>query len=59
MRVGWGIVAESWRLRVHSGLFDERVPHKPGECQTDGRDRQVVLERPYRKIHIFDFAALL
>ena len=44
---------------MHSGLFDERVPHKPGECQTDGRDRQVVLERPYRKIHIFDFAALL
>ena len=43
---------------MNSGLFDEGVPHKPGERQTDGCDCQVVLERPDREIHILDFAAL-
>src|SRR5215468_3165037 len=44
---------------MNSRLSDEGVTHKPGECQTDGRDRQVMLKGSYRKLHVFHFAALL
>ena len=58
LSAGSAIVAESCGLRLNSGLFDKRVSHEPGVSQTDGRDREVVFECPYRKIHIFDFAVL-